>query len=42
MADIRMRGVNKTFGAVQVINGVDLDIADGEFCVLVGPTGCGQ
>ncbi len=42
MADIRMRGVNKTFGAVQVINGVDLDIADGEFCVFVGPSGCGK
>ena len=42
MADIRLRGVNKTFGAVQVINGVDLDIADGEFCVFVGPSGCGK
>ena len=42
MADIRLRNVNKRFGAVQVINDVTLDIEDGEFCVFVGPSGCGK
>ena len=28
--------------AVQVVHGLDLDIADGEFVVLVGPSGCGK
>ena len=42
MADIRLKDVNKSFGSVPVINGVNLDIADGEFCVFVGPSGCGK
>jgi multiple sugar transport system ATP-binding protein len=34
--------VVKRFGDVQVVHGVDLDIADNEFLVLVGPSGCGK
>jgi multiple sugar transport system ATP-binding protein len=29
-------------GHVEVIRGVDFDVADGEFCVFVGPSGCGK
>jgi multiple sugar transport system ATP-binding protein len=38
MANVSIKGVRKEFGATPVIRGVDIDIADGEFCVLVGPT----
>ena len=42
MAEIALRGVKKSYGKVQVIHGVDADIADGEFIVIVGPSGCGK
>jgi len=42
MADLKLRDVRKSFGAVEVIKGVDLDIASKEFVVFVGPSGCGK
>jgi len=42
MGAIRLENVEKWFGDVQVIKGVDIDIADGEFVVFVGPSGCGK
>jgi multiple sugar transport system ATP-binding protein len=42
MADIVLRGIQKSYGAVSVIRNVDLHVADGEFCVFVGPSGCGK
>ncbi|WP_300445208.1 ABC transporter ATP-binding protein [uncultured Mameliella sp.] len=39
---IQLRDVRKTFGATEVIKGIDLDIEPGEFVVLVGPSGCGK
>jgi multiple sugar transport system ATP-binding protein len=42
MASVTIRDVRKAFGNVQIIHGVNIDIADGEFVVLVGPSGCGK
>jgi multiple sugar transport system ATP-binding protein len=42
MADVRLRGVRKAYGDIQVLHHVDLDIEDGEFVVFVGPSGCGK
>ena len=42
MATVKVRGITKRYGSVQVMHGVDVDIEDGEFVVLVGPSGCGK
>src|SRR3954469_8717842 len=46
MAAISMRGVVKRYGKgkqeLQVIHGIDAEIADREFIVIVGPSGCGK
>ncbi len=42
MGSIQLSDVRKEFGGVKVINGVSLDIKDGEFAVFVGPSGCGK
>jgi multiple sugar transport system ATP-binding protein len=42
LTQIELRGVQKYFGAVQVIKNLDLSIADNEFIVLLGQSGCGK
>ena len=42
MADVRLRGVTKSFGAVAAVRDLNLQISNGEFVVLLGPTGAGK
>jgi multiple sugar transport system ATP-binding protein len=42
MAALRVRGLHKRFGSVEVLKGIDLTIDSGEFTVLLGPSGCGK
>ncbi|CAN7288004.1 ABC transporter ATP-binding protein [Mesorhizobium sp. LjNodule214] len=42
MADVHIRNVSKSFGEQLAVSGLDLHIADGEFVVLLGPTGAGK
>ena len=42
MGTVQIRDVRKSYGAVQVLRGVSIDIKDGEFVALVGPSGCGK
>src|SRR3954471_3750822 len=39
---IRVRGLRKVFGSVVAVDGIDLDIADGEFFAVLGPSGSGK
>jgi len=42
MGSITLKKVSKSFGEVEVISPLDLEINDGEFVVFVGPSGCGK
>jgi multiple sugar transport system ATP-binding protein len=42
VAEVSLVDVSKSFGAVEAVRGLSLSIADGEFVVLLGPTGAGK
>jgi multiple sugar transport system ATP-binding protein len=42
MGQVVLKGIRKSYGDVQVIKGIDLEVQDGEFLVFVGPSGCGK
>ena len=42
MAQVSLQNVVKRYGSVDVVHGINLEIAHQEFVVLVGPSGCGK
>ncbi|WP_274626661.1 ABC transporter ATP-binding protein [Arvimicrobium flavum] len=42
MADVTLNQVEKAYGSLKILHGIDLDIKSGEFIVFVGPSGCGK
>ena len=42
MAEVLLKNVRKSFGDIEIIKGVDLEIKDKEFAIFVGPSGCGK
>lgn len=42
MSSLAIRGVAKTFGKAPALNGIDLSVLEGEFCVIAGPAGSGK
>lgn len=42
MATLQLRDIRKSFGSIEVIKGINLEISDREFVVFVGPSGCGK
>ena len=42
MAGVKLESIVKRYGAVEVVHGIDLDVQEREFVVLVGPSGCGK
>jgi len=42
MAGVKIQDIRKSYGAVEVLHGLNVEIQDGEFVALVGPSGCGK
>ena len=42
MVDLTLSGITKSFGTVEVLQDINLDVRSGELIVFVGPSGCGK
>ncbi|HEX6116621.1 MAG TPA: ABC transporter ATP-binding protein [Solirubrobacterales bacterium] len=39
---LELRSIRKSFGEVEAVRGIDLEVMNGEVCALLGPSGCGK
>ena len=42
MGSLSLKDIHKSFGDVEVLKGINLEVEDGEFVIFVGPSGCGK
>jgi multiple sugar transport system ATP-binding protein len=42
VGNLTLKSVSKSFGPVDVLKSIDLEVTDGEFVIFVGPSGCGK
>jgi multiple sugar transport system ATP-binding protein len=42
VGNLSLKSVSKSFGPVEVLKSIDLEVKDGEFVIFVGPSGCGK
>ncbi len=42
MASVTIKNLEKQYGAIKVLHGLNLEVSDGKFVVLLGPSGCGK
>jgi multiple sugar transport system ATP-binding protein len=42
VGNLTLKSVSKSFGPVEVLKNIDLEVKDGEFVIFVGPSGCGK
>src|SRR5690625_2285556 len=42
MSNVSIRNLIKVYGTKRVLNGIDLEVQEGELVVLLGPSGCGK
>lgn len=42
MATLSIQNVKKSYGALEILHGIDIELEDGGFLVLLGPSGCGK
>ena len=42
MPNVQLKGVSKYFGRIKALEGIDLEIQDGEYIGILGPSGCGK
>jgi iron(III) transport system ATP-binding protein len=42
VSDVALRGITRSFGATQVLHGIDLDVPSGHVTAILGPSGCGK